>query len=72
MKAIGFPTQVEKEPRVTLQSFFFCIMLWIVVSVKAREGSGANYDIQQEYIMTKKKNHTGYKMYTESDIVSSC
>lgn len=70
MKAIGFPTQVEKEPRVTLQSFFFCIMLWTVASVKAREGSGANYDIQQEYIMTK--NHTGYKMYTESDIVSSC
>lgn len=29
-------------------------MLWIVASVKAREGSGANYDIQQEYIMTRK------------------
>lgn len=44
----------REEPRVDTQSFFFCIMLWTVASVKAREGSGANYDIQQEYIMTKK------------------
>lgn len=70
VKAIGFPTQVEKEPRVTLQSFFFCIMLWIVVSVKAREGSGANYDIQQEYIMTKKKKTTQDIRCTQSQTLS--